>query len=323
MTGVGAYLPKNKYSNEDLTKFIDTSDEWITKRSGIKFRHFVSKNETTSDMAVNAASNAIINAQIKKEVIDLIIVATTTPDNTFPATATLVQKKLGINAVSFDVQAVCAGFVFALSVAKSMMKDNHYNNCLVIGADSMSKLLNWNDRTTSVLFGDGAGAVILQKFDNIDEKLNDWGILSNVIHSEGDLYDLLKTNGGVSNNQISGFIEMSGKEIFKHAIDKLSLSLEEALLLSNKVINQIDWLVPHQANQRIILAVAEKLKINSKKIISTVKYHGNTSAASIPLALDNALSEKKITNGNLLGFQAIGGGLSWGASIVRIGKPQN
>ena len=159
------------------------------------------------------------------------------------------------------------------------MIDNHYNNCLVIGADSMSKLLNWNDRTTSVLFGDGAGAVILQKFENIDKKLNDWGILSNVIHSDGNLYDLLKTNGGVSNNQISGFIEMSGKEIFKHAIDKLSLSLEEALLLSNKVINQIDWLVPHQANQRIILAVAEKLKMNSKKIISTVKYHGNTSAA--------------------------------------------
>ena len=323
MTGVGSYLPKNKYSNEDLTKFIDTSDEWITKRSGIKFRHFVSKNETTSDMAVNAALKAIINAQIKKEEIDLIIVATTTPDNTFPATAALVQKKLGINAVSFDVQAVCAGFVFALSVAKSMMKDNYYSNCLVIGADSMSKLLNWNDRTTSVLFGDGAGAVILQKFENIDKKLNDWGILSNVIHSDGNLYDLLKTNGGVSNNQISGFIEMSGKEIFKHAIDKLSLSLEEALLLSNKVINQIDWLVPHQANQRIILAVAEKLKMNSKKIISTVKHHGNTSAASIPLALDNAISEKKITNGNLLGFQAIGGGLSWGASIIRIGKPKN
>ncbi len=323
MTGVGSYLPKNKYSNEDLTKFIDTSDEWITKRSGIKFRHFVSKNETTSDMAVSAALNAIINAHIKKEIIDLIIVATTTPDNTFPSTASLVQKKLGINAVSFDVQAVCAGFVFAISVAKSMMKDNHYSNCLVIGADTMSKLLNWNDRTTSVLFGDGAGAVILQKYENIDEKLNDWGILSNVIHSDGNLYDLLKTNGGVSNNQISGFIEMSGKEIFKHAIDKLSSSLEEALLLSNKKINQIDWLVPHQANQRIILAVAEKLKINSKKIISTVEHHGNTSAASIPLALDNALIEKKIINGNLLGFQAIGGGLSWGASIIRIGKPQN
>ena len=162
-----------------------------------------------------------------------------------------------------------------------------------------------------------------KEYNNFEKKYNDWGLLSNVIHSDGNYYDLLKTNGGVSNNQISGFIEMSGKEIFKHAIDKLSLSLEEALLLSNKVINQIDWLVPHQANQRIILAVAEKLKMNSKKIISTVKHHGNTSAASIPLALDNAISEKKITNGNLLGFQAIGGGLSWGASIIRIGKPKN
>ncbi len=321
MTGVGAYLPKNKYSNEDLSKFVNTSDEWISKRSGIKYRHFVSENETTSDMAVNAAFRAIKNAKIDKENIDLIIVATTTPDNTFPATAALVQKKIGINAVSFDLQAVCAGFIFALSVAKSMMTDNHYSNCLVIGADSMSKILDWKDRSTSVLFGDGAGAVILQKFQNIDKKLDDWGILSHVIHSDGNFYDLLKTNGGVSNNQMTGFIEMLGKEVFKHAIDKLSLSLEEALALSNKTIDQLDWLVPHQANQRIILGVSDKLKINPQKIISTVKNHGNTSAASIPLALEYAISSKKITPGNLVGFHAIGGGLSWGASVIRIGKP--
>ena len=323
MTGFGSYLPKNKYSNQDLSKFIETSDEWVTKRSGIKFRHFVSKNETTSDMAVNAALKAVKNARIQKEDVDLVIVATTTPDNTFPATATLVQKKMGINAVSFDVQAVCAGFVFALSVAKSMMLDNNYTNCLVIGADSMSKLLNWNDRTTSVLFGDGAGAVILQKFDYIDGKLDDWGILSNVIHSDGSLYDLLKTSGGVAFNQTTGFIEMSGREVFKHAVDKLSSSLEEVLSISNKKINQLDWLIPHQANQRIILAVADRLKINTKKLISTVKDHGNTSAASIPLALDYAISSNKVKNGNLIGLQAIGGGLSWGASVIRIGKPQN
>ncbi len=323
MTGVGSYLPNNKYSNEDLSKFVETSDEWITKRSGIKFRHFVSNNETTSDMAVHAALNAIKNSQIKKEDIDLIIVATTTPDNTFPATATLVQKKLGVNAVSFDVQAVCAGFVFALSVAKSMMIDNNYTNCLVVGADSMSKLLNWKDRTTSVLFGDGAGAVILQKFECVNRRLKDWGILSNVIHSDGSLYNLLKTSGGVAFNQMTGFIEMSGKEVFKHAIDKLSSSLEEALSLSNKEVNQLDWLVPHQANQRIILAVADRLRMNTQKIISTVKVHGNTSAASIPLALDYAISAKKVKNGNLIGLQAIGGGLSWGASVIRIGKPQN
>ena len=323
MTGVGAYLPKNKFSNEDLTEFIETSDEWISKRSGIKFRHFVSENETTSDMAVNAGLNAIKHSQINKENIDLIIIATTTPDNTFPATATLVQKKIGIKAVSFDVQAVCAGFVFAVSIAKSMMLDSHYNNCLVIGADAMSKILDWTDRSTSVLFGDGAGAVVLQKFDNTNGKLDDWGLLSNVIHSDGNFYDLLKTNGGVSSNQKTGFIEMSGKEVFKHAVDKLSLSLEEVLKLSNKTISELDWLVPHQANQRIISAVAEKLKFNTQKIISTVKNHGNTSAASIPLALENAISSNKIKNGNLIGFQAIGGGLSWGASIIRIGKPLN
>ena len=301
--------------------FIETSDEWISKRSGIKFRHFVSENETTSDMAVNAGFNALKHSQVKKENVDLIIVATTTPDNTFPATATLVQKKLGINAVSFDIQAVCAGFVFALSIAKSMMLESHYSNCLVIGADSMSKILDWTDRSTSVLFGDGAGAVVLQKFDNPNGKLDDWGLLSSVIHSDGNFYDLLKTNGGVSSNQKTGFIEMSGKEVFKHAIDKLSLSLEEVLTISNKTISELDWLVPHQANQRIISAVAEKLKFNHEKIISTVKDHGNTSAASIPLALENAISSNKIKNGNLIGFQAIGGGLSWGASIIRIGKP--
>jgi len=272
-------------------------------------------------MAYLAAKKAIENGGIKKNDVDLIIVATTTPDNTFPSTATLVQKKLCINAVSFDVQAVCAGFIFALSVAKSMMSDGIYQNCLVIGADSMSNLLDWKDRTTSVLFGDGAGAVLLQKFNNFENNYNDWGLLSNVIHSDGKYYDLLKTNGGVSSNQKTGVIEMVGKEVFKHAVEKLSSSLEEALIFSNKKINEIDWLVPHQANQRIILAVADRMNIDVSKVISTVKDHGNTSAASIPLALDKAISTKKILNGNLIGIHAIGGGLSWGASIIRIGQP--
>ncbi len=323
LTGVGSYLPINKCSNERLSNFVDTSDEWISKRSGIKNRHFVSDNEKTSDMAFFAATKAIENAHISKNDIDLIVLATTTPDNTFPSTATLVQKKLEINAVSFDVQAVCAGFVFALSVAKSMMTEGNYKNCLVIGADSMSKLLDWKDRSTSVLFGDGAGAIILQKIDNIESMYDDWGILSNIIHSDGQFYDLLKTNGGVSTSQKIGFIEMEGKEVFKHAVDKLSSSLEEALQASNKNIEELDWLVPHQANQRIILAVADRMKINFSKVISTVKDHGNTSAASIPLAIDNAVSSNKILNGNLIGLHAIGGGLSWGASIIRIGKPKN
>ena len=273
-------------------------------------------------MAFLASKKAIENANISKFDVDLIILATTTADNTFPSTASLVQKKLEINAVSFDVQAVCAGFVFALSVAKSMMMEGTYKNCLVIGADSMSKLLDWKDRSTSVLFGDGAGAIILQKYDNIEKKYDDWGVLSNVINSDGQFYDLLKTNGGVSSNQNTGFIEMEGKEIFKHAIDKLSTSLEDALKASDKKIDELDWLVPHQANQRIILAVADKLKINVNKVISTVKYHGNTSAASIPLALENGIASNKILNGNLIGLHAIGGGLSWGASIIRIGKPK-
>ena len=273
-------------------------------------------------MAFLAAKKAIENGRISKNDIDLIIVATTTPDNTFPSTASLVQKKLCVNAVSFDVQAVCAGFIFALSVAKSMMTDGVYQNCLVIGADAMSKLLDWNDRSTSVLFGDGAGAVLLQKFNNLENKYNDWGLLSNVIHSDGKYYDLLKTNGGVSSNQKTGVIEMVGKEVFKHAVEKLSTSLKEALILSNKKINEIDWLVPHQANQRIISAVADRMNIDISKVISTVKDHGNTSAASIPLALDKAMSCKKILNGNLIGIHAIGGGLSWGASIFRIGQPK-
>ena len=321
LTSSGSYLPNNIYSNDALSKFIDTSDEWISKRSGIKNRHFVSKNETTSDLALHAALKAIENSTLDKDDINLIIVATTTPDNTFPSTATMVQKKLGIKGAAFDIQAVCAGFVFALSVAKSLMKDNNYKNCLVIGADSMSKLLDWKDRSTAVLFGDGAGAVILENKENIDNKLDDWGILSNVIHSDGDYYDLLKTNGGVSTDQKIGFIEMAGKEIFKHAVEKLSLSFQEALKLSYKNIKQIDWLIPHQANQRILLAVADRLKIDPVKVISTVMHHGNTSAASIPLALDYAINNNKVRNGNLIGFQAIGGGLSWGASVVRYGKP--
>ena len=321
MTSVGSYLPVNKYSNDELSKFVETSDEWIYKRSGIKNRHFVSQEETTSDLASYAGLKAIENSTLEKKDINLLIVATTTPDNTFPSTATLVQKKIGIKGVAFDVQAVCAGFVFALSIAKSMMKDNNYKNCLVIGADSMSKLLDWENRSTAVLFGDGAGAVILENKQNINNKLDDWGILSNVIYSDGNHYDLLKTNGGVSTNQKTGSIEMIGKDVFKHAVEKLTLSFEEALSLAHKNIVQIDWLIPHQANQRILSAVADKLKIDPLKVISTVKNHGNTSAASIPLALDYAVNNEKIKNGNLIGFQAIGGGLSWGASVVRYGKP--
>lgn len=323
MTGAGSYLPIKKTSNYDLSKYVDTSDEWIQQRSGIKFRHFVSKNEKTSDLSTKAALNALQETNLHPKDIDLIILATTTPDNTFPATAAKVQKNINSNATSFDIQAVCAGFVYALSVAVSMLKNNFGDKCLVIGADSMSKILDWNDRTTSVLFGDGAGAVVLEKSKTTDIKNQNWGVLSNVIYTDGKHYDLLFTDGGASSNQKTGFIRMQGKEVFKHAVEKLSSSFNEALKLANFTAKDVDWLVPHQANQRIINAVIDKVGFDKKRVVSTVSKHGNTSAASIPIALDYALKKKMIKNGNVLGFQAIGGGLSWGSSIVKYGKPKN
>ena len=293
---------------------VDTSDEWIQKRSGIKFRHFVDKGELTSDMATKAAMKVIQNSNINSKDIDLIIVATTTPDLTFPATAVKVQKNLNINAIAFDVQAVCAGFVYALSVGVSMLKDGYGDKCLVIGADSMSKILDWKDRTTSVLFGDGAGAVLLEKIKSDNSSQFNWGVLSNVIHTDGNFHDILYTDGGVGKSQTSGHIKMKGKDVFKHAVEKLSSSFIEALNKANLSTSDIDWLIPHQANQRIINAVGEKLGFNKNKIISTVYYHGNTSAASIPLALDHAINKKIVKNGDFIGLQAIGGGLSWGSS---------
>ena len=323
MTGVGSYLPKNKTSNIDLEKFMDTSDEWIKKRTGINFRHYVEDNEFTSDMGTNAAKLAILDAGLNSNDIDLIIVATTTPDDTFPSTAAKIQKNLGCKAISFDIQAVCAGFIYAISVGVAMLRDGYGKKCLVIGADSMSKLLDWDDRSTAVLFGDGAGAVVLEKsiLQNEYVQNDQWGVLATKIFTNGKYYDLLGTDGGVSKNMSTGFLRMNGKEIFKHAVDKLSSSLLMCLEECNMNINDIDWLIPHQANQRIINAVSNKVKIHQNKIISTISIHGNTSAASIPLALDVAIKKGKIKNGNILALQAIGGGLSWGSLILKIGKP--
>ena len=323
LTGVGSYLPKKKTSNYDLAKIMDTSDEWISKRTGIKFRHFVEDNELTSDMGTNAAELAILNAGLKPNDIDLIILATTTPDNTFPSTASKIQRNLGCKAISFDVQAVCAGFIYAISIGVAMLKDTHGKKCLVIGADSMSKILDWSDRSTSVLFGDGAGAVVLEKkiVRNETVEKNQWGVLASKIFTNGEYYDLLKTDGGVSKNKSTGFLRMNGKEIFKHAVEKLSSSLLMCLEECNMNINDLDWLIPHQANQRIINAVSNKVKIPQDKIISTISNHGNTSAASIPLALDVATKKGNIKNGDILALQAIGGGLSWGSLILRIGNP--
>ena len=323
LTGVGSYLPKNKTSNSDLEKFMDTSDEWIKKRTGIKFRHFVEENEYTSDMGTYAAKKAILDSGLKPNDIDIIIVATTTPDNTFPSTAAKIQKNLGCKAISFDVQAVCAGFIYGISVGVAMLKEGHGKKCLVIGADSMSKLLDWNDRATAVLFGDGAGAVILENRIVSNElfKNDQWGILTTKIFTDGEFYDLLNTDGGVSKSKSTGFLRMNGKEVFKHAVEKLCSSLLICLEDINMNINDIDWFIPHQANQRIIDAVSNKVKIPQNKIISTISIHGNTSAASIPLALDFGVKEGNVKNGNILALQAIGGGLSWGSLILKIGKP--
>ena len=272
LTGIGSYLPNKIISNNDLAKILDTSDEWITKRTGIKYRHFVENDELTSDMGTNAAEQAILDAGLNSSNIDLIIVATTTPDNTFPSTASKIQKNLGCKAISFDVQAVCAGFIYALSIGAAMLKDGHGQKCLVIGADSMSKILDWDDRSTAVLFGDGAGAVILEK--NIKKnnvvQSDQWGILATKIFTNGEHYDLLKTDGGVSKSKTTGFLRMNGKEIFKHAVEKLSSSLLICLKECSMSINDIDWFIPHQANQRIINAVSNKVKIPQEKIISTI-----------------------------------------------------
>jgi len=318
ITGVGSYLPKKVISNNELPVNLDTNDEWIKKRTGIRQRHIVTKGELTSTMAIAAAKKALQNANIDSKDIDLIIVATTTPDQTFPATAVKVQSELNIGICpAFDIQAVCAGFIYALNVGSSLLKTSNFSKALVIGSESFSKILDWSDRSTSVLFGDGAGAFVLEK-SNIN---SEWGILSSNFYSNGNFSDILYTDGGPSINLQVGKVRMNGKEVFKHAVEKLSSCLIEAINSANLKIQDIDFLVPHQANLRIIEALSKKLDIPIKKIINTVDVHANTSAASIPLAFDSALEKNIIKNGDIVALNAIGGGLSWGASIIKYGKP--
>ena len=317
VTGVGAYLPKKVLLNKDLNKNLNTSDEWIKKRTGITQRHIVSEEETTSKMGFYASKKALENAKLSSKDIDLIILATTTPDKTFPASATSIQHELGIiNCAAFDIQAVCAGFIYALNVASSLLKSGQFNKALVIGSESFSKILNWEDRATCVLFGDGAGAFVLEKSNEPG-----WGILSSNIQSDGQFSDILFTNGGPGTNRKVGTVEMNGKEVFKHAVEKLADSLHKAVSDSKIKITDIDYIVPHQANERIIDALAKKFNLPHDKIIKTVNIHANTSASSIPLAIDWGLREQKIINGSMLALNAIGGGLSWGASIIKFGKP--
>ncbi len=308
----GSYLPEKFLTNFDLEKTVDTTDSWIVERTGIKKRHIAAEGELTSDIATKAAQKALNNAGLKAEEIDMIILATTTPDLTFPATATTVQANLGAkSAFAFDIQAVCCGFVYAIATANNFIKSGQVKNAVVIGADTLSRIVNWSDRNTCVLFGDGAGAVVLQATEEKDR-----GIIATNLHSDGTLNNILKTSGGTSNQQI-GFIEMAGKEVFKHAVEKMSKSVLTSLEQAGLTTKDIDLLVPHQANARILSAVATRLELPPEKVIMTVENHANTSAASIPLALDFANSQGRLKKDQIIVLEALGGGLAWGSVVLK------
>ncbi|WP_035674594.1 beta-ketoacyl-ACP synthase III [Azospirillum brasilense] len=314
--GCGSYLPANVVTNRDLEARVDTSDEWIVQRTGIKSRHIAADGELTSDLAIAAATRALEHAGVDAASIDCIVLATTTPDNTFPATATKVQAALGTKGFALDIQAVCAGFVYAMSIADNFIRIGQANRALVIGAETFSRLLDWKDRTTCVLFGDGAGAVVMDGYDAAGTSA-DRGVLSTHLHSDGAQYGLLYVDGGPSTTGTAGHVRMNGQDVFRHAVSKLSSVVEEALAANGLEPSAVDWLGPHQANQRIIDGIARKLKLPSDKVVLTVDRHGNTSAASIPLALCEAVHDGRVKRGDLILMEAIGGGLTWGAAMVR------
>ena len=310
--GTGSALPRTCVSNAELAKRVDTSDEWIVERTGIRFRHIAEDDETTSSLAIEAAQKAMQAAGFSSADIDLIIVATATPDQTFPATATIVQDALGCNGcVAFDVAAVCSGFLYALSVADSMIRIGSAHNALVIGAETFSRILDWEDRGTCVLFGDGAGAVVLAAEHGTK------GILATRLHADGAHNQLLYVDGGAGTTGTVGKLRMKGREVFRHAVVNLSSVLKEVLEEAGESIDNIDWVVPHQANARILDATAKKLNLAPEKVIKTVDMHANTSAASVPLALDTAVRDGRIKAGDLLVLEAMGGGFTWGASVIR------
>ena len=314
--GCGSYLPENCVTNDDLAKTVDTSDEWITARTGIKQRYMAADDELTSDLARKAALKAIEHAGIDVQEIDLIVLGTTTPDNTFPSTATKVQAQLGLtHGFAMDVQAVCSGFMYALATADNFLKAGQGKTALVIGAETFTRLLNWEDRTTCVLFGDGAGAVVLRAEEA--QNSESAGILSTHLHSDGRHQDILMVDGGPSSTQTTGHVHMAGKEVFRHAVKNLADVVVEALESNNLTSGDVDWIVPHQANKRILDGTAKKLKVSADKVVVTVDQHANTSAASIPLALDAAVRDGRIKRGDLLILEAMGGGLTWGSALVR------
>jgi 3-oxoacyl-[acyl-carrier-protein] synthase-3 len=315
--GSGACLPDNVVTNDDISKRVETSDEWIRERTGIRERRIVRDGETTSMLAVGAARAALKDAAIDAGEIDLIVVATTTPDETFPATATVVQSRLGMaHGAAFDVQAVCSGFIYGLAVADNFIRAGQARTVLLIGAETMSRLLDWTDRTTCVLFGDGAGAFVMQAREG-DGTNADRGVLNTKLFSDGRLHDLLYVDGGPSSTRTTGHLRMKGKEVFKHAVTNISAAIEASAAAAGLTVPDIDWFVPHQANQRILDGTARKLGIPPEKVISTVAIHGNTSSASVPLALQTAVDDGRIKRGDLVLLEAMGGGFTWGAGLVR------
>lgn len=324
--GCGSYLPERVVTNHELAARVDTTHEWIVERTGIERRHIAADGELTSDLAHAAAERAIAHAGIDVDDIDLVIVATTTPDQTFPSTATKVQARLGMsNGAAFDIQAVCSGFLYGLSVSDAFIKARQAETVLLIGAETFSRILDWEDRTTCVLFGDGAGAVVLQAAANgaadpatagAGHNL-ERGILSTHLHSDGKLNDILYVDGGPSSTQTVGHVRMQGREVFRHAVNNLAAVVDEALEANGLEREDISWIVPHQANKRILDSTARKLGMPPEKVVTTVDRHANTSAASIPLALDEAVRDGRIKRGDLLLLEAMGGGLTWGSCLVR------
>jgi len=317
VTGVGSFLPEQVVTNADLTKIVDTSDEWIVERTGIRQRHKARDDEPTSDLALKAAERALADAGKTAADVDLIIVATTTPDQTFPATAAIVQRKLGAPVgIAFDIQAVCSGFVYAMSVADGFVARGQAKCALVIGAEEMTKLMDWTDRTTCVLFGDGAGAFVLEPGEGQGTK-EDRGVLGFALRCEGAKSDMLYVDGGPATTGTVGHLRMLGNQVFRHAVVNIAEAITAAADVAGVDIPEIDWFVPHQANQRIIKGVGDRLGLDEDKVISTVAMHANTSAASIPLAMDVAIKDGRIKKGDLVLVEAMGGGLTWGACAFR------
>ncbi len=317
VVGVGSYLPERRVTNADLEKMVDTTDEWIVKRTGIRSRHLAAEGETTSMLATKAAQRALDAAGLGAEDIDLIIVGTATPDYTFPSTATQVQAALGITrGVAFDLQAVCSGFVFAVATADKFLLSGSHKRALVIGAETFSRLLDWNDRTTCVLFGDGAGAIVLEAQEG-EGSVADRGVLTSHLRSDGRHREKLYVDGGPSTTGMTGHLRMAGKEVFRHAVGMVTDVMIDAFAATGYTADDLDWFVPHQANERIIDASAEKLGIAPEKIVKTVSQHGNTSAASIPLALAAACADGRIKQGDLVMIEAMGGGFTWGSALIR------